>query len=329
METYYNKEKIYNTLGILLTTFFIVKGWNLIFSPAQIAYIILIRMLFLKKQEIAESFSLLILLYIGYVFEYHYIIIYYFEYILLLFFVVFLIYNIYASLSTKKLTKSIIALFGIGMLLSINIYNSNNRLFKDPQLHKAVSNKYEFQFVGKKSNLKEMDSRLERIKDLDINTKWSIKTLKGIENLSSLRELNIYDQDKLLDYTSLTNLSNLEVMFISGTNVDFSVNNLPKLNQLQRLYINLGQNQFLADEIIDLKKFSKLKSFSFTSIDGENPITIDITQTPNLESVDILGNVGKIIGLQEAMNLKEIRIYPDEMNYLDVVKKLRPDIDTK
>jgi len=329
MQTYYSKEKIYNTLGILLTMLFIFQGWELIFNPVQIAVIVLIRMFFLKKEEIIESFALLILLYIGYLFQYHYIIIHYFKYILLLFFAVFLVYNIYVSSYEKKLTQSIIVLFGIIMLLFANIYNSNNRLFKDPQLHKTVSNKYEFQFIGEKSNLEVIDSRLERIRDLDIKNKWSIKTLKGIENLSNLRKLNIYDQDKLLDYTSLAELNNLEVIFISGTNVDFSVNNLPKLNQLQRLYINLRQNQFIADEIIDLKNFTKLKTFSFTSIYRGNPITIDIRQTPNLENINILGNVEEIIGLEEATNLKEVRIYPDEMNYLDEVKKLRPDIDAK
>lgn len=329
MLTYENREKIFNTFGILITILCIFQGWDLIFNFAQMAVIVLARMVFLRKEELVESFSLLILLHIGRLYQHHYIVIHYFNYFLLLFFIVFLIYNIYIRSSSKKLSQSIIIILGVTMLLSINTYNSNNRLFKDPQLHKTVSEKYKLQSLGKKSDLKEVDSRLEEIRNLEIDNKWSIKTLKGIENLSGLRELSIYKQDKLLDFTSLGELNNLEVLFISRANDSFNINNLPKLNQLRRMYISLGENQSITDEIIDLKNFPNLISFSFTSTYKDNPITIDISQAPNLESINILGNVKEIIGIEEAKSLKEVRIYPDERNYLEVVRKLRPEISTR
>lgn len=309
--------------------FFIFQGRYLIFTPIQIGVIILVRMFFLRKEEIVESFSLLILLYIGNLLEYHYIIIHYFEYILLLFFLVFLIYNIYSSSSTKKVTETIIIILGVVIFLSINFYNSNNRLFKDPQLHKTVSTKYESKFIGEESNLREVDERLNRIEHLDIGNKWSIRSLDGIENLSNLKDLDISSQYKLIDYSNLKQLDNLEVLFISDPHIDFNINILPELNKLRRIYISLYGDQMLNDKIIDLKNLPNLNSFSFTSTYKDNPLTIDISKAHNVESINVLGNVQEIIGLKEAKNLKEVRIYPDEMNYLEEIKKLRPDIDIK
>lgn len=329
MDNYYNKEKIYNALGIFLTLFFICQGWQLIFGPVQIAVIVIVRMAFLQKTETVQSFLLLVLLYIGYLLEYHYIIIHYFEYILLLFFLFFLIYNIYLSSSTKKPIELIIVILSTFMLLFANFYISNTRLFKDPQLHKTVSNKYEFQFLNEKSNLREVDQRLEKIRDLDIENRWSVRSLDGIENFSNLKDLDIYNQDKLMDYSNLKDLVNLERIYISDPHLDFSINDFPELNKLRRFRISLGRDQTFNDEIINLKSFPNLENFSMTTFGRVEPITIDIRDADNIESIDILGNVEEIVGLKEAKNLKEIRIYPDEMNYSKEIKNLRPDISTR
>lgn len=327
MDRYYFKEKIYNILGILLTLLFIFQGWQLIFNPAQIGVIILVRVFFMKTEGRLQSALLLFILYAGYLWEYNYFIIHYFEYILLLFFFGFLIYNICSSSSNKK-RDVLIAALGIAILLCINIYNINNRLFADPQLNKIVNNKYQFQFITESKPTKQ-DPRLERITDLDIRSKWSVKTLNGIENLPNLKNLEIDDQDKLLNYNSLAHLNNLSVLHVWDSHTDFSINLLPELKHLETLSINLGMNKSFNDEILDLKKFPKLKRLYLSSLDDDKPITIDIRNNPNLEIIDVLMNVEKIIGLEEAKNLKEIDIYPDEMNYIEEVKKLRPDIDIR
>jgi len=244
---------------------------------------------------------------------------------MLVFFFIYLIYYIYISRSTKKLRDLLLVTLGTITLLSINIYNTNNRLFKDPQLQKIVNKKYEFQFITK-AKLEEGDSRLERIMDLDVRSKFGVRTLDGIENLPNLKSINILRQDKLIDYSKLSYLNNLENLYIPEPHPNFKINDLPELKKLKYLTVYLERNRF-NNKIIELACFPNLEKLRLMSSNDQEIITIDIRQVPNIESLDIGMNVEKIIGLEEAKNLKSIMLDYGSDDYKDEVKRLRPDIE--
>jgi len=281
----------------------------------------------MRRKGKIQSVLLFLLLHVGYLWEYNYSIIKYFEYMMLAFFLIFIIYNIYVSSSTKRLQELVLVMLSIIALLCVNTYNTNNRLFKDPQLQNIVKNKYEFQFMTKEK-LMEGDTRLERIMHLNISSKFGVKTLDGIENLPNLKNIDIYRQDKLIDYSNLSYLNNLENLYISSPHPDFSINHIPKLENLEFLMIYLWQHEF-NDKIMDFSRFPNIKTIKLLGLRSQEPITIDIRSVQNIESIEIGLGVEKIIGLEEAVSLKKIDLYHESNDYKDEIKKLRPDIELR
>jgi len=279
----------------------------------------------MKREGKVQSVLLFIMLHAGYLWEYHYITIQYFEYIVLAFLFTFLIYYICVSASTKRLRELVLVTLGTIALLSINIYNTNNRPLKDPLLQNIVNNKYEYQFRTITKS-EEEHPRLEKITDLYISSKFGVKTLAGIENLTNLTTINISRQYKLIDYSNLSYLNNLKRLYISEPHPDFSISHLPELKKIESLMVYSLRNQF-NDEIIELANFPNLQKLELIGDRTKERVTIDIRQVPNIESIDIRMNIEKIIGLEEAENLKIIRLNHGHDDYKDEIKRLRPDIE--
>lgn len=59
----------------------------------------------------------------------------------------------------------------------------------------------------------------------------------------------------------------------------------------------------------------------------DQPVTLDIRNNPKLEKMILDINIKEIVGLEDAVNLKEIILYKSIDQYKEVVRRIRPDID--
>ncbi|WP_350344798.1 hypothetical protein PRVXT_001240 [Proteinivorax tanatarense] len=332
------KEKILYLFGVLIVLVLIIsQQWMTIFSPVFILGFIFIREAILKKSGKIQAILFVTLLAIGRIIaEYHFQAVYYFDNILIAFFAGCLIYNIYKSSSAKKLRNATVLVVIVALLITSNIYISaymeSQRVFKDANLQRIVSDAYEARFIGADIELEEGSSDLERLDHLKIEGR-TVRSIEGIENFPNIWDLKIYGQDRLLDYSKLAKLENLKRLRITDPHPDFNLSDLPKLENLESF--SVWQHSFgnQENEIIELSNFpnlTRLDIYEDLLAEGE-PLTIDITEAPHLEDLSVT-NLDKIVGLEEAENLESITIrnphdYTEVENYKDEIKKIRPDID--
>ncbi|WP_350344797.1 hypothetical protein PRVXT_001239 [Proteinivorax tanatarense] len=332
------KEKILYLFGVLIVlVLFINHQLMTIFSPVFILGFIFIREAILKQSGKIQAILFVTLLAIGRIIaEYHFQAVYYFDNILIAFFVGCLIYNIYKSSSAKKLRNATALVVIVALLITSNIYVSaymeSQRVFKDANLQRIVSDAYEARFIGADIELKEGSSDLERFDHLSIGGRRTVTSLEGIENLPNLESLYI-GQNMLIDYSELAELENLKRLKITDPHPGFKLSDLPKLENLEFLTI---QNHCFGNQgdIIELTNFPNLTKLSLYDLFDEGKLlTIDITEAPYLEDLSV-SNLGKVVGLKEAGNLKNITImsiinYTEVKNYKDEIRKARPDIEVR
>jgi len=130
----------------------------------------------------------------------------------------------------------------------------------------------------------------------------------------------------------------LSIIALLCVNTYNTNNRLFKDTQLQKLVKNKYEFQFMTKEelkqddprlerIMDFSRFPNLKTIKLLGLRSQEPIIIDIRNVQNIESIEIGLGVKKIIGLEEAVNLKNIDLYHESNDYKDEIKKLRPDIE--
>ncbi|WP_353892249.1 hypothetical protein PRVXH_001581 [Proteinivorax hydrogeniformans] len=334
------KEKMLYVFGALVVLLLIInQQWMTILNPAFILGFIFIREAILNENGKIQAILFVTLLAIGrIVAEYHFQAVFYFEYILIAFFMGCIIYNIYKSSSAKRFRNVTALVVIVALLMASNIYVSaymeSQRVFKDANLQRIVSDAYEDRFIDADIELEEGSSDLERIDHLNI-TGRTVRSLEGIEHLPSLWELGILGQNRLLDYSELAKLENLKRLTITDPHPDFNLSDLPKLENLEWLTVrqhSLGNQE---DEIIELSNFPNLTRLSIDDdlFNESEPLTIDITEAPHLEDLSVY-NTTKIVGLEEAENLERISIrgiynQAEVEQYKDEIRKLRPDIEVR
>jgi len=100
------------------------------------------------------------------------------------------------------------------------------------------------------------------------------------------------------------------------------------MESLEDLSINFSGK--ITDEELRIDKFPNLRRLYLQASSNSKPVTIDIRNVPNLENMEILGiGVKEIVGLEDATNLKSITLYHPSEDYIDEIKRLRPDIIIK
>jgi len=264
---------------------------------------------------------------IGDLFKENYIIIRYFDYMVLGLFLTFLIYFLYKGTEKKGVKEIIGVLLGITMIFTINNHISNDRLVKDPQLNTIVNKRYQRQYRVK-GKLKADDPRVADIINLELSSRYVVKTLKGIEHFENLMDLTIEKQKAIIDYSQLQQLNQLKGLIIRYPNKNFRLQDIPKMESLEDLSINFDGK--ITDEELRIDKFPNLKRLYLQASSNSEPVTIDIRNAPNLEYIEILGiDVKEIVGLKDAKNLKSIALYHPSEEYIDEIKRLRPDIIIK
>ncbi|WP_353892785.1 hypothetical protein PRVXH_002159 [Proteinivorax hydrogeniformans] len=322
-ERYYTREKIFNLIAIVITMVSIFNGWELILSVFQIIFLLIVRAVYLRYQGKLQTGVMGALLLFGSLFEYNYFVIHYFEYIMLAFFVGFFIYNVYVSAPKTRTRDVSIALVGVLIFLSLNLYMTNNRELADPQLQKTVNS----QLASLKESHPTIFHEIDDITILSLGRdRFRIKTLEGIEKLQSLQLLTIYQEDRLMDYSQLAELKNLESLTIFNPHPDFSINDLPDMKNLKHL--SVGAFDLPTDENIIVPDLPNLENLEIFSHDIVEPTSLDIRQIPEVEVLRVIVNINEIIGLEEAKHLEKIYVRPF-CDYADEIKELRPDIEVR
>ncbi|WP_353892250.1 hypothetical protein PRVXH_001582 [Proteinivorax hydrogeniformans] len=293
-----------------------------------------------------QTVLLACLLFLGYILQYQYFTIHYFEYVMLIFFTAFLIYNMYLSSTTYKYRNIAILGLIVFVLMSAHIYIINSRVLKDASLNRVIHELYDSRFIGADTKIAESSPDLERLDYLVVSRDllYSVNSLQGVENFPNIWEVRLDGQDKLTSYEELAALDNLTSLRIYEPHPKFEIEDLPVLSNLEKL----KYRDALTDVEIELSNFPNLKSLTFSEgLDAKNRVrdgslTIDIRQNPLIETISIrsyTNNEIEIVGLKEAENLKEVSIsyynFKDESKlkqveqYKEEIRKLRPDIKVR
>ena len=107
----------------------------------------------------------------------------------------------------------------------------------------------------------------------------SLKTLDGLEGLTKLKELEIYDGDKISNFTSLSKLTSLEKLTISSDKlIDFTV--LENMTNLKELCVH-------SSEMKDLSGLTKFKD------------TLVRLELSNMYKVEDYSVIDKLVNLEE------------------------------
>ncbi|MCH3965162.1 MAG: leucine-rich repeat domain-containing protein [Clostridium sp.] len=192
--------------------------------------------------------------------------------------------------------------------LHFNIQNDYTVTFKDSNLEKAVRD------AINKPTGDIYKSDVEKITEL--NAEWmGIQDLSGIENLTSLRSLHLYNSN-LNDISPLKNLTNLQDLDLCYTGIS-DITQLKNLTNLEKL--NLGVNQI--SDISALKELKNLKTLDL----GENEIN-DISPLEgltNLKNLDLNYNqIQDITPLKNLTNLTLLILYENQISDITPLKKL-------
>lgn len=173
------------------------------------------------------------------------------------------------------------------------------------------------------------DEELSKITEV-ICRNQKIASTKGIEKLTSLRYLNLYQNNvSTMDLSKNTNLVMLNMTFNKLTNIDLSKN-----TNLQQLYLNGNQitNIDLTNnsKLIDLNVYNnKLTSINISNLTelkllllSLNKITtIDLSKNTKLEHVYLSGNGLTSLTLPtSATNLTRLDLNANKLSSIDISK---------
>ena len=158
----------------------------------------------------------------------------------------------------------------------------------------------------------------ERIENIEISAKESIRSLKGLEYFKNLKSLNIrisepIEQNEIVDLSPLKELRELRTLYLSFNRIS----DLSPLVDLQLLEnLSLSYN-----EITDISILAKLKRLKTLAL-SNNQIK-DITSLKNLsqlKSLSLFNN--KITDISPLKNLKNLRVLLIDGNELNVASAL-------
>ena len=147
---------------------------------------------------------------------------------------------------------------------------------------------------------------LQKLEILEIRDS-NIINLDGLENLPNLKGLYLIDNAKLVNYSSISHLKNLEKLIFSNIENNW----LDKVNDIDFLY-SLDNLQELTISLIEvgniepLYSLSNLKKLKITYLNQN----LDLSNFTNLEKLDIEYADGKYLnGIERLNNIEEIRLF--------------------
>lgn len=194
-------------------------------------------------------------------------------------------------------------------ICKVNVFEDSIVNFEDVNLANCVRN-----VLNKASGESILKSDVDTIYSLDISEK-NIISLKGIENLNNLTELNLY-YNQISDLSLLSYLTNLSKLRLDSN----KINNLSGLNGL----VNLTQLSLFNNQISDLSPLSNLTNL--TNLDlGQNKIS-DISSLKDLTNLTILdlwsNQVNNISVLSGLTNLSELYLLGNQISDVSSLRGL-------
>lgn len=174
----------------------------------------------------------------------------------------------------------------IAVLLTANVVYAKSEII--PNNDKGIPDKCLYKEIlyelEKKSNGKFTKDEAASLYGLSIefSVNGKVKTLKGIENLTNLRYLAIWDDTELTTLNGIENLTNLCDLKIGGNKL-VNLKGVENLTNLETLSIGKGKLK----NVNEIKNLSRLKELSIRGNKLEDWTTV--SNLTELESLDISG----------------------------------------
>lgn len=189
------------------------------------------------------------------------------------------------------------------------ITNDENGI-PDETLYKEI-----LKALGKKAGETFTKQEAESLTELDVRT--SVKTLKGIGNLSQLESLCIMSQYHLKSLKGIENLHKL-------VSLDVSYNKIKSLKPVRNLtnleYLTVDFNRLTSLEGVENLKNLKGLSAGWNKITSLKPLK----GLTNLESVWMdHNNLKSLNGIQNAKNMNQLRVTDNNLTSVTALKKLK------
>ncbi|MDO5148350.1 MAG: hypothetical protein Q4D76_03070 [Oscillospiraceae bacterium] len=154
-------------------------------------------------------------------------------------------------------------------------------------------------------NLKESDiqkiQRFEWVEKFN-GSFWNVNNLECIRNMKNLKTIliSIYKPNNIIDWTGISNCSNIEDVYISGGELS-DLSSFVGLKKLKSLALEWGRE----GAEIDIQKISELTSLEYLIIEGYTIKNVEaLSDVSTLKSIIIKGRAEDIVSSCPADNLE-------------------------
>ena len=194
---------------------------------------------------------------------------------------------------------------------SVPIKVFENSVFDDEVFYKEVVDAYNKENKTSLSYTANLtDEQLSNIKDVwhSIDNSEKIKSVTGIEKLTSLTDLDLYSNNlSSIDLSKNTSLTYLRLGFNNLGSIDLSKNT-------SLTFLDLKFNNLIN---IDL---SKNTSLTYLSLGSNNLGSIDLSKNTSLTDLDLDSNNLSSIDLSKNTSLTDLDLYSNNLSSIDLSK---------
>lgn len=243
-------------------------------------------------------------------------------------------FGVASSVTQKDINKIV----KMNLLKKLEIHTKGSDI--DLSLHTSLSNLKELGIVSEESADSGLDSN-NNVEELDFGYPNSVtqKDINEIGKMRSLKKLKFFISDSDIDLLPLTNLTNLEELYItSGREENSSLNTDPigELKQIKKIILaecefdtsflaqltNLESVVFLkCTEFEDLSVFENLKGLQYISISYVDDVDLNyLKNLIDLKTIYIFGaNIRNFDGLKNLTNVEELHLRESRIEYKDQI----------